>query len=380
MRSQPEIGPGCRVSLGQRAPPAQTGERAVFHSSAVAEELSTGWLYLALPRGVIHHIPGMRTRIWAALLALGLVAPTLTPATALAAGPPPLSPPVPGGVERAYDPPEERWQAGHRGVDLAAPPGQAVSAAAPGRVVFAGMVAGRPVLSIEHDGGYRTTYEPVRAGVSVGTQVSAGQPVGTVEAGHGCACLHLGLKLGEDYRDPTPLLSATGGMAAGPVRLLPADAKPAPPPPPMSADPGFPMAGFSQQPGAHGLVRPSGGPLTSRFGMRLHPILHRWKLHDGADFGAQCDAPVSAAAAGRVVLVEANIAYGNRVVVEHGSLGGRRLRTSYNHLSVAQVSAGQVLRQGQLLGRVGSTGYSTACHLHFMVWADGAVTDPMGML
>ena len=110
--------------------------------------------------------------------------------------------------------------------------------------------------------------------------------------------------------------------------------------------------------------------------MRYHPVLHVWKLHDGMDFGAGCGTPVHSAAAGRVVLVQAAIGYGNRVVVEHGTIGGHRLRTSYNHLSAFDVAEGQVVTQGQVVGRVGSTGFSTGCHLHFMVWQDGEVTDP----
>ena len=175
---------------------------------------------------------------------------------------------------------------------------------------------------------------------------------------------------------------AQDSFTATQLRLHPWEARPAPPAP-ATALPGVggvPLAGFRQPAGAGGLARPSRGPVSSRFGMRFHPVLHRWKLHDGVDFADPCGAPVQASAAGRVVLVEANLAYGHRVVVEHGVLGGRHLRTSYNHLSAVQARPGQVLAAGQQLGRVGTTGYSTGCHLHFMVWRDGQVTDPLGLL
>jgi murein DD-endopeptidase MepM/ murein hydrolase activator NlpD len=104
-------------------------------------------------------------------------------------------------------------------VDLAAEPGAAVRAAGDGVILFAGVIAGRPVLSVSHTGGLRTTYEPVGARVKSGDRVAAGDPIGVLLAGHpGCpasACLHWGLRQGERYLDPLTLL----GWA--PVRLLP---------------------------------------------------------------------------------------------------------------------------------------------------------------
>lgn len=120
---------------------------------------------------------------------------------------------------RRFDPPPRPWQPGHRGVDLAAGPGAVVRAAGPGTVAFAGPVAGRPVISVLHPGGLRTTYEPVRPGVSLGDRVAIGAPLGTLLAGHAdCpagACLHWGLRKGADYLDPLALLGL------GRVRLLP---------------------------------------------------------------------------------------------------------------------------------------------------------------
>ncbi|KIH97973.1 hypothetical protein LP52_16665 [Streptomonospora alba] len=128
----------------------------------------------------------------------------------------PLEGPV--RVLRPFDPPPERWLAGHRGVDLAAEPGAEVRAAAAGRVAFAGSVAGTGVVSVSH-GGLRTTYLPVEPRVERGRRVAAGQAVAAVAAvrPHCGArhCLHWGLRRGDTYLDPLGLLGT------GRVRLLP---------------------------------------------------------------------------------------------------------------------------------------------------------------
>jgi murein DD-endopeptidase MepM/ murein hydrolase activator NlpD len=113
-------------------------------------------------------------------------------------------------VVRAFDPPPAPWLSGHRGVDLAGHPGDPVLAAGPGVVAFAGVVAGRGVVSVDHPAGLRTTYEPVTATVHIGDTVRLGSPLGTLADGHaGCtatACLHWGLRRGETYLDPLLLL------------------------------------------------------------------------------------------------------------------------------------------------------------------------------
>ncbi|MGF7123530.1 M23 family metallopeptidase [Rhodococcus sp. AG1013] len=122
-------------------------------------------------------------------------------------------------VTRAFDKPDRNWLPGHRGVDLAAAPGQPVLAAGPGTVVFAGSVAGKPVVSVDHPGGLRTTYEPVDASVTAGRRVERGTVLGTVAPGHpecaATACLHWGLRRDREYLDPLPLVRAV------PIRLLP---------------------------------------------------------------------------------------------------------------------------------------------------------------
>lgn len=117
-----------------------------------------------------------------------------------------------------FDPPEHDWLPGHRGVDLAGNSNQAVRAAGPGTVVFAGRVAGKPVVSIDHPGGLRTTYEPVTASVRAGMRVRASEIVGTLEPGHPTckdACLHWGVRRGREYLDPLALVHFT------PIRLKP---------------------------------------------------------------------------------------------------------------------------------------------------------------
>jgi len=126
-------------------------------------------------------------------------------------------------VVRMFDGPSPNWKPGHRGVDLAGTPGQPVYAAGPGTVVFAGELAGRPVVSVAHPGGLRTSYEPVLASVRAGQRVDAGSVLGELQAGHaGCpaaACLHWGAMWGPasraDYVDPLGLLAST------PIRLKP---------------------------------------------------------------------------------------------------------------------------------------------------------------
>jgi|RhiMethySRZTD1v2_1073278.scaffolds.fasta_scaffold150947_2 Peptidase family M23 len=126
-------------------------------------------------------------------------------------------------VVDTFDPPEDPYGPGHRGIDLSGRIGQPVLAVADGRVRFAGMVAGRGVVVIEH-GVERSTYEPVVAAVDVGDPVRAGQVVGRLElvSSH-CwpsACLHLGRIADDTYLDPLELLGDADG-GGGPVRLLP---------------------------------------------------------------------------------------------------------------------------------------------------------------
>lgn len=129
----------------------------------------------------------------------------------------PLPPPHP--VLRPFQQPASPYGPGHRGVDLGGSVGDAVLAAGDGLVRYAGPLADRSLVSIEHPGGLRTTYEPVQPLVAVGQLVRRGQPIGGLLPGHqGCpagrVCLHWGVHRGRQYLDPLRLV-------IGQVRLLP---------------------------------------------------------------------------------------------------------------------------------------------------------------
>ncbi|WP_413319482.1 M23 family metallopeptidase [Agrococcus sp. 1P02AA] len=111
-------------------------------------------------------------------------------------------------VVRAFDAPETAYGPGHRGIDISAPAGSAVVAPQDGTVRFAGPVAGRPVVSIEHAGGLVSSFEPVEPTVSAGDVVVAGEQIGVLLAGHapGQPRLHLGARLHGAYVDPLGLL------------------------------------------------------------------------------------------------------------------------------------------------------------------------------
>jgi murein DD-endopeptidase MepM/ murein hydrolase activator NlpD len=128
------------------------------------------------------------------------------------------------------------------------------------------------------------------------------------------------------------------------------------------------------------LSRPVNGPITSPYGMRKHPITGVYKLHDGTDFGVGCGTPIKAAASGTILQQYFNSAYGNRVILNNGVKRGVSVVTTYNHLSRFAVRAGAKVQRGQVIGYVGSTGYSTGCHLHFMVLSNGKTVNPMGWL
>ncbi|MEV7395705.1 peptidoglycan DD-metalloendopeptidase family protein [Aeromicrobium sp. NPDC092404] len=128
------------------------------------------------------------------------------------------------------------------------------------------------------------------------------------------------------------------------------------------------------------LSYPANGPVTSQYGMRFHPVLHVWKLHDGTDFGIPCGTTVRAAAGGTVLQTYYNGGYGNRVILNNGRMRGKSVVTTYNHLTRWTVSPGQRVKRGQRIGYSGTTGYSTGCHLHFMVIANGSTVNPMNWL
>jgi len=128
------------------------------------------------------------------------------------------------------------------------------------------------------------------------------------------------------------------------------------------------------------LHTPVNGPVTSAFGYRKHPIYGYWGLHDGTDFGAGCGSQLWAGAAGTVVNTYYDEVYGNRLYLYIGRVNGNNITLVYNHLSRYNVGEGAKVGRGDVVGYVGTTGWSTGCHLHFTVLRNGNPVDPMGYL
>lgn len=109
------------------------------------------------------------------------------------------------------------------------------------------------------------------------------------------------------------------------------------------------------------------------FGMRFHPIFHEWRMHTGIDIGAPTGANILASNAGTVLITTFSTGYGNKIVVDHG--GG--YVTLYAHCSKILVKEGQRVEQGEVIGLIGSTGWSTGPHLHFEIMVDGERINPL---
>ena len=113
--------------------------------------------------------------------------------------------------------------------------------------------------------------------------------------------------------------------------------------------------------------------VTSEYGYRIHPLQGVQKFHSGIDVGAGAGTPIYAAAAGTVATATYNDSYGNYVLINHG--GGNS--TLYAHMSSMAVSSGAYVTQGQVIGYVGSTGWSTGPHLHYEVRLNGSTVNPL---
>lgn len=122
--------------------------------------------------------------------------------------------------------------------------------------------------------------------------------------------------------------------------------------------------------------------VTSPYGYRIYPITGGWWMHNGTDIRSACGNPQFAAAGGTVAAVRparSNGTHGNQVIINHGYINGASYVTVYNHLSGFGVGQGQSVVQGQVIGTTGATGNTTGCHVHFEVWRNGTVIDPMGL-
>lgn len=128
------------------------------------------------------------------------------------------------------------------------------------------------------------------------------------------------------------------------------------------------------------LQRPVPGEVSSPYGYRIHPIFGYWGLHDGLDMASPCGTPTLAPAAGTVIAEYYSDVFGNRVFIDLGQVNGKNMTAVFNHLGSARVSVGQRVSRGEPVAYVGSTGWSTGCHLHFTVLVDGDPVDPMRYL
>ena len=128
--------------------------------------------------------------------------------------------------------------------------------------------------------------------------------------------------------------------------------------------------------GGGALNWPLGGPITSPFGWRVHPITGASRFHSGIDIGGDYGDTIHAAGAGIVSYAGWISGYGYAVIIDHG--GG--ISTLYGHNQALLVSEGQSVSQGQAIAECGSTGNSTGPHCHFEVRVDGEPVDPMGYL
>lgn len=120
---------------------------------------------------------------------------------------------------------------------------------------------------------------------------------------------------------------------------------------------------------------PSCNIVTSPYGTRQHPIYKDYRMHTGIDIGAKYGANILAADDGTVIISQYSSSYGNYVVISHG--GSTSMTTLYAHMSSRLVKVGDKVKQGQVIGKVGSTGNSTGPHCHFEVTVNGARTNPL---
>ncbi len=125
-------------------------------------------------------------------------------------------------------------------------------------------------------------------------------------------------------------------------------------------------------PSASGMQWPVIGPVTSEYGYRIHPVYGTRKLHSGLDVSAPKGTPIAAAQGGTVLLAGVQGGYGNVVIVDHGD----GVSTLYGHMSKINVSKGQQVDRGDVVGLVGATGTATGNHLHFEVRINGEATNP----
>ncbi|MFR8333183.1 MAG: M23 family metallopeptidase [Oscillospiraceae bacterium] len=113
--------------------------------------------------------------------------------------------------------------------------------------------------------------------------------------------------------------------------------------------------------------------VTSAYGYRVHPVTGAWSFHTGVDLGAAEGTPIYATRSGTVTTATYSDVYGNYVTINHGD----GYSSLYGHMTHYVVSAGEYVSQGEVIGYVGSTGWSTGPHLHFTIYYNGSTVNPM---
>ncbi len=126
-----------------------------------------------------------------------------------------------------------------------------------------------------------------------------------------------------------------------------------------------------------GFMWPVRGRITSPYGWRVHPIFKRKIFHSGLDIAVPYGTPIRAANSGRVIFVGWYSGYGKVVIIDHGKIGGIPTTTLYAHMSTTLARQGSNVAKGAVIGKVGTTGYSTGPHLHFEVRQKGNTTNPL---
>lgn len=129
-----------------------------------------------------------------------------------------------------------------------------------------------------------------------------------------------------------------------------------------------------------GFIKPIGGRITSPFGWRTHPIFNSRSFHSGIDIGGQYNGSIRASNSGRVIYTGWYGGYGKVVIVDHGMVNGVPTTTLYAHLNSTNVSSGEIVSKGQVVGHEGTTGYSTGPHLHFEVRVNGRPNNPLNYI
>ncbi len=124
------------------------------------------------------------------------------------------------------------------------------------------------------------------------------------------------------------------------------------------------------------MIMPADGPITSKFGKRVHPVFNDIRVHQGIDIGVKEGTPIKAAMGGTVEKTDFDNELGNYILIKHSD----RLKTLYAHLSESTVKVNDKVKQSRIIGKAGATGLATSPHLHFEVWENEKAVDPMTML